>query len=110
MEEETNKRFFFLVLEKAMSFQQDRENVNPPLYDGLIDPSPLSSALTHTKKYHISLFLGNKEPYYKRHTYLDGVCIPVAALAQVRRSERDARLDGFRLAREVAQVDLSLWE
>jgi len=78
----------------------------PPLlyYDGLIDPSPLSSA--QRKISHFPLAWQQKGHI----TYLDGVGIPVAVLAQVRRSECDTRLDGFRLAREVAQVDLSLRE
>lgn len=45
-----------------------------------------------------------------KNTNLDGVGIAIAVLSEVRRTECDARLNRFRLAREVAQVDLGLGE
>lgn len=37
--------------------------------------------------------------------YLDGISIAVAVLSQMGGSQSKTRLDGFRLAREIAQVD-----
>jgi len=42
--------------------------------------------------------------------YLDGVSVTVTVSAQLRRSQCDASLNGFRLAREVAQVELCIGE
>jgi len=40
--------------------------------------------------------------------YLNGVSVTVTVSAQLRRSQCDASLNGFRLAREVAQVELCI--
>ena len=42
--------------------------------------------------------------------YLDGIGVAVAVSAELRGSQCDASLNGFRLAREVAQVELRFRE